>query len=148
MLEKASKSSRHMFASLALARTTLNFKLLCISIILALDNLSTVQYMQIKTGDVRVLANVSFLLVKKDWSSEIRLHAFKMLQVYTHLPLLFSFWWRFLMLLWRIYPVGILIRILKQPLFECEDKLFRKSHLQDHQRMLLSKFLTSLFQMH
>lgn len=88
-----------MFASLALARTTLNFKLLCISIILALDNLSTVQYMQIKTGDVRVLANVSFLLVKKDWSSEIRLHAFKMLQVYTHLPLLFSFWWRFLMLL-------------------------------------------------
>ncbi|WCJ43264.1 ARM repeat superfamily protein [Euphorbia peplus] len=34
----------------------------------------------IKTGDVRVLANTSFLLVKKDWSSEIRLHAYKMLQ--------------------------------------------------------------------
>ncbi|XP_027350617.1 protein HASTY 1 [Abrus precatorius] len=34
----------------------------------------------IKTGDVRVLANTSFLLVKKNWSSEIRLHAFKMLQ--------------------------------------------------------------------
>ncbi|GAV64215.1 Xpo1 domain-containing protein [Cephalotus follicularis] len=34
----------------------------------------------IKTGDIRVLANTSFLLVKKDWSSEIRLHAFKMLQ--------------------------------------------------------------------
>ncbi|XP_004291993.1 PREDICTED: protein HASTY 1 [Fragaria vesca subsp. vesca] len=34
----------------------------------------------IKTGDVRVLANTAFLLVKKDWSSEIRLHAFKMLQ--------------------------------------------------------------------
>ncbi|KAF2298552.1 hypothetical protein GH714_024089 [Hevea brasiliensis] len=34
----------------------------------------------IKTGDVRILANASFLLVKKDWSSEIRLHAFKMLQ--------------------------------------------------------------------
>ncbi|XP_048226148.1 protein HASTY 1 [Ricinus communis] len=34
----------------------------------------------IKTGDVRILANTSFLLVKKDWSSEIRLHAFKMLQ--------------------------------------------------------------------
>ncbi|KAK8546003.1 hypothetical protein V6N13_067243 [Hibiscus sabdariffa] len=34
----------------------------------------------IKSGDIRVLANTSFLLVKKDWSSEIRLHAFKMLQ--------------------------------------------------------------------
>ncbi|KAE8686627.1 Protein HASTY 1 [Hibiscus syriacus] len=34
----------------------------------------------IKAGDIRVLANTSFLLVKKDWSSEIRLHAFKMLQ--------------------------------------------------------------------
>ncbi|KAJ9180163.1 hypothetical protein P3X46_008441 [Hevea brasiliensis] len=35
---------------------------------------------RIKTGDVRVLANASFLLVKKDWSSEIRLQAYKMLQ--------------------------------------------------------------------
>ncbi|KHN43232.1 Protein HASTY 1 [Glycine soja] len=34
----------------------------------------------IKNGDIRVLANTSFLLVKKNWSSEIRLHAFKMLQ--------------------------------------------------------------------
>ncbi|KAL3843984.1 hypothetical protein ACJIZ3_001387 [Penstemon smallii] len=34
----------------------------------------------IKTGDARVLANTSFLLVKRDWSSEIRLQAFKMLQ--------------------------------------------------------------------
>ncbi|KAG8369530.1 hypothetical protein BUALT_Bualt14G0023100 [Buddleja alternifolia] len=34
----------------------------------------------IKAGDARVLANASFLLVKRDWSSEIRLHAFKMLQ--------------------------------------------------------------------
>ncbi|XP_039027828.1 protein HASTY 1-like isoform X2 [Hibiscus syriacus] len=34
----------------------------------------------IKAGDIRVLVNTSFLLVKKDWSSEIRLHAFKMLQ--------------------------------------------------------------------
>ncbi|XP_028770748.1 protein HASTY 1 [Neltuma alba] len=34
----------------------------------------------IKSGDLRILANTSFLLVKKDWSSEIRLHAFKMLQ--------------------------------------------------------------------
>ncbi|KAI3445283.1 hypothetical protein Pfo_001948, partial [Paulownia fortunei] len=34
----------------------------------------------IKAGDARVLANTSFLLVKRDWSSEIRLHAFKMLQ--------------------------------------------------------------------
>ncbi|MBA0668005.1 hypothetical protein Goklo_000992 [Gossypium klotzschianum] len=34
----------------------------------------------IKAGDIRVLANTSFCLVKKDWSSEIRLHAFKMLQ--------------------------------------------------------------------
>ncbi|CAK9149152.1 unnamed protein product [Ilex paraguariensis] len=34
----------------------------------------------VQTGDVHVLANTSFLLVKKDCSSEIRLHAFKMLQ--------------------------------------------------------------------
>lgn len=34
----------------------------------------------IKSGDVRVLANTSVILVKKDWSSEIRLHAYKMLQ--------------------------------------------------------------------
>ncbi|CAA0825521.1 Protein HASTY 1 [Striga hermonthica] len=34
----------------------------------------------IKAGDTRVLANTSFLLVKRDWPSEIRLHAFKMLQ--------------------------------------------------------------------
>uniref|UniRef100_A0A7C9EEZ9 Uncharacterized protein n=1 Tax=Opuntia streptacantha TaxID=393608 RepID=A0A7C9EEZ9_OPUST len=33
-----------------------------------------------KAGDVRVLASTSFILVKKEWSSEIRLHAFKMLQ--------------------------------------------------------------------
>ncbi|KAL0380121.1 UNVERIFIED_CONTAM: protein HASTY 1 [Sesamum angustifolium] len=35
----------------------------------------------IKAGDTHVLANTSFLLVKRDWSSEIRLHAFKMLQL-------------------------------------------------------------------
>lgn len=34
----------------------------------------------IKTGDIRELANTAFLLVKKNWSSEIRLQAFKMLQ--------------------------------------------------------------------
>ncbi|KZV39943.1 protein HASTY 1 [Dorcoceras hygrometricum] len=34
----------------------------------------------IKAGDARVLASTSFLLIKRDWSSEIRLHAFKMLQ--------------------------------------------------------------------
>ncbi|KAJ8747704.1 hypothetical protein K2173_014548 [Erythroxylum novogranatense] len=34
----------------------------------------------VKTGDVRALATTSFLLVKSNWSSEIRLHAFKMLQ--------------------------------------------------------------------
>ncbi|KMT13498.1 hypothetical protein BVRB_4g082770 [Beta vulgaris subsp. vulgaris] len=33
-----------------------------------------------KAGDVRILASTSFTLVKKEWSSEIRLHAFKMLQ--------------------------------------------------------------------
>ncbi|KAJ8440156.1 hypothetical protein Cgig2_003481 [Carnegiea gigantea] len=33
-----------------------------------------------KAGDVRVLASTSCILVKKEWSSEIRLHAFKMLQ--------------------------------------------------------------------
>ncbi|KAH6820146.1 ARM repeat superfamily protein [Perilla frutescens var. hirtella] len=34
----------------------------------------------IKAGDTRVLASTSFRLVKRDFSSEIRLHAFKMLQ--------------------------------------------------------------------
>uniref|UniRef100_A0A0E0MWA1 Uncharacterized protein n=1 Tax=Oryza rufipogon TaxID=4529 RepID=A0A0E0MWA1_ORYRU len=34
----------------------------------------------VKTGDVRALANTSFLLVRKDQSSEVRLHGFKMLQ--------------------------------------------------------------------
>ncbi|TYG37327.1 hypothetical protein ES288_D13G133100v1 [Gossypium darwinii] len=42
---------------------------------------AAVSYLEsIKAGDIRVLANTSFCLVKKDWSSEIRLHAFKMLQ--------------------------------------------------------------------
>ncbi|KAL0900871.1 hypothetical protein Bca101_084832 [Brassica carinata] len=42
---------------------------------------SAVEFLEsIKSGDVRVLANTSLLLVKKEWSSEIRLHAFKMLQ--------------------------------------------------------------------
>ncbi|KAK1581941.1 hypothetical protein Q3G72_010413 [Acer saccharum] len=34
----------------------------------------------VKEGDVRFLASTSSVLVKKDWSPEIRLHAFKMLQ--------------------------------------------------------------------
>ncbi|KAK3011154.1 hypothetical protein RJ639_011098 [Escallonia herrerae] len=34
----------------------------------------------VKAGDVHVLAKTSFVLVKKDWSSAIRLHAYKMLQ--------------------------------------------------------------------
>ncbi|MCL7029899.1 hypothetical protein MKW94_009024 [Papaver nudicaule] len=34
----------------------------------------------IKAGDVRTLAHTSFVLVKRDWSSEIRLQAFKLLQ--------------------------------------------------------------------
>ncbi|TYH91652.1 hypothetical protein ES332_A13G130300v1 [Gossypium tomentosum] len=58
------------------------------AIVAALDWNSTpyarkaaVSYLEsIKAGDIRVLANTSFRLVKKDWSSEIRLHAFKMLQ--------------------------------------------------------------------
>ncbi|RHN79725.1 hypothetical protein MtrunA17_Chr1g0180461 [Medicago truncatula] len=33
------------------------------------------------SGDIRTLPTTLFLLVKKNWSSEIRLHAFKMLQV-------------------------------------------------------------------
>ncbi|KAJ7978054.1 Protein HASTY 1 [Quillaja saponaria] len=42
---------------------------------------AAVSYLEyIKTGDIRILVNTSFLLVKKDWPSEIRLHAFKMLQ--------------------------------------------------------------------
>ncbi|PWA66254.1 Armadillo-like helical [Artemisia annua] len=35
---------------------------------------------KVKAGDVRVLASTSFILVKKDWTSEVRLHAFKLLQ--------------------------------------------------------------------
>lgn len=34
----------------------------------------------VKFGDIRALASSSFILVKKDWSSEIRLQSFKMLQ--------------------------------------------------------------------
>ncbi|XP_043722647.1 protein HASTY 1 [Telopea speciosissima] len=42
---------------------------------------AAVSYLEsIKSGDIGVLANTSFLLVRRDWSSEIRLHAFKMLQ--------------------------------------------------------------------
>lgn len=42
---------------------------------------AAVSYLEsVKAGDVRVLANTSFLLVRKDQSSEIRLHGFKMLQ--------------------------------------------------------------------
>ncbi|KAH9754455.1 protein HASTY 1 [Citrus sinensis] len=42
---------------------------------------AAVSYLEsVKTGDIRFLASTSFLLVKKNWSSEIRLHAFKMLQ--------------------------------------------------------------------
>lgn len=42
---------------------------------------AAVAYLEsIKSGDVRVLANTSLHLVRKDWSSEIRLHGFKMLQ--------------------------------------------------------------------
>lgn len=33
-----------------------------------------------EAGDIHILASTAFLLVKKDWSSEIRFHAFKMLQ--------------------------------------------------------------------
>ncbi|KAF3454376.1 hypothetical protein FNV43_RR04823 [Rhamnella rubrinervis] len=45
------------------------------------DRKAAVSYLEtIKAGDIRVLANTSFLLVKNNWSSEIRLHAFKMLQ--------------------------------------------------------------------
>lgn len=42
---------------------------------------AAVAYLEsVKTGDIRVLAKTSLLLVRKDWSSEIRLHGFKMLQ--------------------------------------------------------------------
>lgn len=45
-------------------------------------------FWQVKAGDIRFLASTSFLLVRKDWSSEIRLHGFKMLQVYSLLQLI------------------------------------------------------------
>ncbi|XP_058076875.1 protein HASTY 1 [Magnolia sinica] len=42
---------------------------------------AAISYLEsVKAGDIRVLANTSFTLVRKDWSSEIRLHGFKMLQ--------------------------------------------------------------------
>ncbi|GMH10461.1 hypothetical protein Nepgr_012302 [Nepenthes gracilis] len=42
---------------------------------------AAVSYLEsFKAGNVLILASTSFILVKKDWSSEIRLHAFKMLQ--------------------------------------------------------------------
>ncbi|KAJ4954303.1 hypothetical protein NE237_011086 [Protea cynaroides] len=42
---------------------------------------AAVSYLEsMKSGNVCVLANTSFLLVRRDWSSEIRLHSFKMLQ--------------------------------------------------------------------
>ncbi|KAL9272187.1 HASTY 1-like protein [Drosera capensis] len=42
---------------------------------------AAVSYLEtVKNGDVRILAGTAFILVKKDWSSGIRLHAFKMLQ--------------------------------------------------------------------
>ncbi|KAJ6816610.1 protein HASTY 1 [Iris pallida] len=42
---------------------------------------TAVSYLEsIKNGDVRVLANTSLLLIRKEWASEIRLHGFKMLQ--------------------------------------------------------------------
>lgn len=45
------------------------------------DRKAAVSFLEsIKAGDIRVLANTSFLLVKKDYSAEIRLHALKMLQ--------------------------------------------------------------------
>ncbi|KAL4578086.1 hypothetical protein LXL04_014202 [Taraxacum kok-saghyz] len=45
------------------------------------DRKSAMSYLEsVKAGDVRVLASTSFLLVKKDWPSEVRLHAFKLLQ--------------------------------------------------------------------
>ncbi|KAI7734620.1 hypothetical protein M8C21_018964 [Ambrosia artemisiifolia] len=45
------------------------------------DRKAALSYLEsVKAGDVRVLASTSFLLVKKDWPSEVRLHAFKLLQ--------------------------------------------------------------------
>ncbi|KAJ4797076.1 Protein HASTY 1 [Rhynchospora pubera] len=42
---------------------------------------TAVSYLEsVKSGDIRALASTSLLLVRKNWSSEIRLHGFKMLQ--------------------------------------------------------------------
>lgn len=38
-------------------------------------------FLQIKTGNVGVLSQVSFLLVAKDWPLQVRIYASKMLQV-------------------------------------------------------------------
>lgn len=50
-------------------------------------------YLQVKTGDIRFLASTSFLLVKKNWSTEIRLHAFKMLQVHVENKIFWLYCW-------------------------------------------------------
>lgn len=47
--------------------------------------------LQIKNGDVRLLGSTSFILFRKDWSSEVRLHGLKMLQVLPHLDPLPAF---------------------------------------------------------
>ncbi|WOK94722.1 protein HASTY 1 [Canna indica] len=42
---------------------------------------AAVAYLEtVKSGDIRTLASTSFVLVRRDWPSEIRLHGFKMLQ--------------------------------------------------------------------
>ncbi|KAL9248055.1 hypothetical protein vseg_021418 [Gypsophila vaccaria] len=68
-----------------------------------------------KAGDVRVLGSTSFNLVKKEWSSEIRLHAFKMLQHLVRLR------WEELSSVERRNFAGITVDLLSQVADPCEE---------------------------
>ncbi|KAK9137001.1 hypothetical protein Sjap_007595 [Stephania japonica] len=69
----------------------------------------------IKAGDVRVLAKISFLLVRKDWSSEIRLQAFKLLQHLVRLR------WEELSSLERRDFASVAINLLSDMANPCEE---------------------------
>lgn len=90
-------ASSYSYSSCYYTILTVNCTSICLQVLLLYSDqyshsrLIYLKFLQIKAGDIRTLANTSFLLVKKNWSSEIRLHAFKMLQVRVHMLLLFPF---------------------------------------------------------
>lgn len=68
-----------------------------------------------KAGDVRVLASTSFILFKKEWSSEIRLHALKMLQHLVRLR------WEELNAMERHNFASIAVDLMSQVADPCEE---------------------------